>query len=104
MAELPATRGKDGRLFPLHESTLRVSDAQTWLVRLPAQYAFSDIVEPDLWKKIALQNNDRSGRPKVNDFVRVIGDGFDCVFVIESAAGSYALRFHHGRLPDEQPE
>jgi hypothetical protein len=100
----PPTRGSDDRLIPLTAGSLRPAEAvyQTWHAVVPPQYVLEDACEPDFWRTVHLHIVGNR-RPAIGDFVRLVSasGAFDVVCTIEAVDRGYTLRFHHGRLPEQ---
>jgi hypothetical protein len=101
---LPPSHAADGRLMPLAAGSLRPAEAvyQTWHAVVPDQYTLSDACQPEFWRKVHL-HIPGNRRPAPGDFVRLVSasGAFDAVCTIETIDRGYALRFHHGRLPEQ---
>jgi hypothetical protein len=103
----PSSRDKNGNLISLR-SDVHVTKGehafQLWGVTIPEQYGVDDVLDPALWKHIAIQLRQRSANcPAPGNLIRVVREdgALDAIFRIEdvSAAG-YALSFYCGRLPE----
>jgi hypothetical protein len=100
---LPDRLDKNGDLVPLPNSyQIPLATFATWSVSIPSQYAYTDLLDPALWRNVEIALQARAGRPKPGDLVRCIAEdgSFDAFLVIRDVNRGYRLVYSHGRLPE----
>jgi hypothetical protein len=75
--------------------------ASEWQVRLPASVSFGDIFRPAIWADVENLMRGRGGmkRPAKDDLIRIIGNGFDVMCLVEAVDAGYRLAFYAGKRP-----